>query len=310
MYVETIKSKRGNKIYLTTLIRESYRQGGKVKHRTLSNISKLPQNLIDQIKNIIKNKDVCIQGCSQQIQIQESREYGASYTVWCVAKSLGLDDLIYSRREQWRNDAMAMIVGRVVYQGSKLSLTNLYADSALWEIAGHNPGTRPDVDKHCYEVMDRLLKRQESIEKALVQRHIKRGVILLYDITSSYMEGEYESSELVTFGKDRDSKREHEQIVIGLMTDVEGRPVSIKVFKGNASDQTTVLGQVQRLCNKFGVREVIFAGDRGMLTPKRISEVNEAGFRTLTALTHPQIMKLLERSEIHLWWKSNPDRVI
>jgi len=128
MYVETIKSKRGNKIYLTTLIRESYRQGGKVKHRTLSNISKLPQNLIDQIKNIIRNKDVCIQGCSQ-IQIQESREYGASYAVWSVAKSLGLDDLIYSRREQWRNDAMAMIVGRVVYQGSKLFHQRWISDS-------------------------------------------------------------------------------------------------------------------------------------------------------------------------------------
>jgi len=205
---------------------------------------------------------------------------------------------------------MAMITGRVVYQGSKLSLTNLFADTSLWELCGHPEDRRPEVEKDCYLPMDRLLARKEAIEKSLAEKHLQDGCLILYDLTSSYLEGEYRNSELAAFGRSRDGKKGHQpvcvrtrtgrQIAVGLLADKDGCPVAADVFRGNTSDQTTVLGQVHKIAEKLGVEKIIFAGDRGMLTPKRINEVNEAGFKTLTALTHPQMVDLLERKVIQL----------
>ncbi|MEK6557206.1 MAG: IS1634 family transposase, partial [Candidatus Margulisiibacteriota bacterium] len=126
-----------------------------------------------------------------------------------------------------------MIIGRIVYQGSKLFLVNTYEISALWELAGHKHGVRPDVEEHCYKPMDRLLERQMDIQKALAKKHLHDGCLILYDITSSYFEGDYANSELVTYGYNRDGKRGYEQIVIGLLTNSEGCPIAVEVFKGN-----------------------------------------------------------------------------
>lgn len=300
MFVEEIKSKRNNKTYTSVLVRESYRNKGKVLHRTLANLSKLPQKLIAQIKRLIREEAGVFDKNTQQFQVSSSREYGASYAIWHVAKALELDKLIYSRSVQWREDVMAMIVGRIVYQGSKLKLTNLYNDTALWELAGHESLKPVDVDKHCYEAMDRLLERKDSIEKALAGRHIADGYLILYDMTSVYMEGAYETSQLVAFGKPRDGKRGHEQIAIGLLTDKKGCPVAVEVFAGNTSDQTTVEQQAKKLAEKYNVKKIIFAGDRGMLTPKRIEEVSALEFGTLTTLTHPALIKLYENKVIQL----------
>ncbi len=133
MYVEKVKSRQRNKIYTATLIRESYRDKGKVKHRTLANISKLPKFFIEQIKLLISGKDFCFEK-SNNIEDKNSREFGASFAFLEVARALKLDQIIYSRPEQWRKDIMAMIVGRIVFQGSKLYLTNMFSDTALWEL--------------------------------------------------------------------------------------------------------------------------------------------------------------------------------
>ncbi len=301
MYVEEIVSRRNSKRYRTVLIRESYRQKNKVLHRTVSNITKLPAALIARIKRYLSGQaDDVVNGTTAKPETSNSREYGASRALLGLARLLGLDRIIYSRSEQWREDALAMIIGRIVYQGSKLALTNVYADTALWELCGHEAGRRPDVEEHCYLPLDRLLKRQSEIQRSLAGRHLENGCLIYYDLTSSYLEGEYEGSELVAFGRNRDGKRGHEQIAIGLLTNNDGCPVGVEVFRGNTSDQTTVLPQVQRLAQEYGLRDIIFAGDRGMLTPKRIGEVNELGFKTLTALTHPQIADLLERKVIQL----------
>jgi transposase len=301
MFVEELKHYHNNKIYTTLLVRESYRSSGKVRHRTLANITKLPEALVKIIKRFVKNPDAfSVAEHTGTIRFSHNREYGASYTVWQVARSVGLDTLIYSKAEQWREDIMAMIVGRIVYQGSKLHLTNLFADTVLWELAGVGAGVRPEVEAHCYKPLDRLLERQEAIQVGLAKRHLNNGCLILYDLTSVYMEGAYEYSELVAFGKSRDCKRGHEQIAIGLMTDHCGCPVACEVFRGNTADQTTVLSKAKMLAEKFGVEKVIFAGDRGMLTPKRIEEVQELGYSTLTALTHPAIMTLLEKEIIQL----------
>lgn len=299
MYVEEIKLKRGTKQYRCTLIRESYRHGGSVLHRTVCNISKLPAHVIEQIRASLRKAEVA--GPSDgPLFVERQREYGASYALLDLARQLELDRLIYSRKEPWREDALALIVGRVVYQGSKLALTNVYADTALWELCGHPTDERPDVDRHAYAVMDRLMERQDAIQKALAGQRLHDGCLIYYDLTSSYFEGAYENSELVTFGYNRDRKKGHEQIAIGLLTDAQGCPVAVDVFRGNTSDQSTVLAQAKRVAEQYGVKDVIFAGDRGMLTPKRIAEVSALGFKTLTALTHPQIRDLLERKVIQM----------
>lgn len=296
MYVETIKKKQGKKTYRTFLVRESYKENGKVRHRTIANISKLPSATIAQIKAILSRQGSYIS--SEDLEVSGSREYGASASFLALARLLGIDKLLYSRREQWREDLMALIVGRIVYQGSKLHLSNLYMDSTLWELCGHPEGKPVDVREHCYSPMDRLLERQKAVQSQLAKRHLQDGCMILYDMTNTWFEGEYEDSEIVTFGIGKGGKKGYKQIAVGLVTNKLGCPVAVEVFSGNTSDQTTVRSQVERLADEYGIKEIVFTGDRGMLTPKRIKEVNELGFRTLTSLTHPQVFELLKNNVI------------
>ena len=295
MYVEKIKTKRNKKIYTTVLIRETFRESGRIKHRTLANISKLPSAAILQIKQALAGKG---QVCLDELCINSSKEFGGSFAFLELARDIGLDKVVYSRSCPWRQNALAMIVGRILWQGSKLSLTNMFKDSSLWELCGHDAESRPDVQKDCYDVLDKLLDRQNAIQKKLTEKHLDDGCLVLYDMTNTWLEGEYGDSELVAYGLGKGGKRGYKQIAVGLITNRMGCPVAIEVFRGDTSDQSTVWGQAQKLANTYGVRDVILAGDRGMLTPKRIEEVERLGFKTLTALTHPQMSRLLERCNI------------
>jgi transposase len=297
MYVEEIKHKRNGKTYVSVLVRESYRDGGKVLHRTVSNISNLPRNCIQQIKNMLKD-DGGYKISIEDLAVSNSREYGASKALVDLAKDIGLDKIVYSKPVKWSQNVLAMIAGRIVYPGSKLSLTNMYLDTVLWELCGHERDSQPDVNEDCYEPMDELLKRKKSIQKQLANKHLNNGCIVLYDITSTYFEGEYENSDLVKFGYSRDCKRGHEQVNIGLLTNAEGCPIAVETFAGNTTDQVTVKGQVEKLVNDYKIKDVIFVGDRGMLTPKRIEEVNKEGYKTITALTHAQMQDLISRGVI------------
>jgi len=300
MYIETIKGKlnsKTNKFYKdTVLIRESFRDKmGKIQHRTLSNISKLPQADIILFKNALSGKgEVSL----EDIKTSCSKEYGGSFTFLELARNIGLEKLIYSRSEQWRKDIMAMIVGRILWQGSKLKLTNMYKDTSLWELCGHESGIRPDVNKNCYDALDSLLERQKMIQKKLAKKHLNNGCMILYDITNIWLEGEYKKSDLAQYGLGKGGKHGFKQIAIGLITNRKGCPVAVEVFKGNKSDQSTVWGQAKTLAKTYGVKDVIFTGDRGMLTPKRIEEVNKLGFKTLTALTHPKMKEILEKKNL------------
>lgn len=298
MYLESIKSKRNGKTYITHLVRESFRENGKIKHRTISNVSKLPPAHLQALKKSLKG----IQGDFDMADLQHGRsyEFGASYAFMELAKDLNLNTMLFSKRTQWRDDVLAMIVGRLVYQGSKLSLANMYRDTALWNLAGHEPGVRPDVEKHCYSAMDELLKRKDKIEKKLSRAHLQDGCMVLYDMTNTWFEGKYKHSELVSFGKPKGGKVGYKQIAIGLLTDKNGCPVGVEIFKGSTSDQTTVLGEVKKLSEKYGLKNLIFTGDRGMLTQKRIDEVSETDYSTITALTHPQIESLLAKNNIQM----------
>ena len=296
MYLESIKSVRNGKTYFSHLIRETYREDGKIKHRTIANVSKLPAEHLRQLKSNLAGKGGNVN--LDDLEHGRSYEYGASYAFMQLARDLGLDKMIFSQKEQWREDVLAMIVGRLTYQGSKLSLTNMYADTALWALAGHEPGVRPEVETHCYAPLDELLARKSKIERKLAGKHLQDGCVILYDMTNCWFEGEYKDSEYVVFGKAKGGKVGYKQIAIGLLTDKYGCPVGVEIFKGSDSDQTTVLGEVKKLSKEYGFKDIIFTGDRGMLTQKRINEVTESSYNTVTALTHPQIKALIEKDNI------------
>lgn len=292
MFLEIHIDRRRQTPYVYGLFRETFRENGHVRHRTRGRVTGLPLGQLEALREFIT------QGCPSRsgYQIQHSREYGATWAVLQVAKAVGLNRMLYTRAVGWVRYALAMIVGRVVYQGSKLSLTNLWRDTALWVSCGLDD-QRPDVDR-CYEAMDALLARQPAIQKALADQHLKDGCLVLYDVTSSYFEGEYADSELVDWGYNRDGKRGHKQIVIGLMTTREGCPVGVAVYRGNTNDQKTLAERVRELKETYSLRDVIMAGDRGMITSARLRELSEAGIRSVTALTHPEILKLVRRDVI------------
>jgi transposase len=241
--------------------------------------------------------DVMPKESAEGLRTSESKEYGASQAVLALARELGLDRAIYSRREDWVADSLAMIVGRVVHAGSKLALSQQWKNSALWELCGTDGPV--DVDIHCYAAMDRLLARQKAIERTLAQRHLKEGHLVLYDITSSYFEGAYADSELVLFGYNRDGKRRHEQMVIALVCNEEGCPVGVEVFPGNTQDAATVPAKIAQIREAYGVKKIVFVGDRGMITQANAEKVRGLdGLNTISALTHRQIVDLLVRKVI------------
>ena len=190
------------------LIRSSFREEGKVKHKTQGRLTGMRLGQLKLVQAALRG-DVIPKDSPEAHKVKQSKEYGASRAVLQLAKARGIDKAIYSRpSEQWVGDCLAMIVGRLVYAGSKLSLSNRWKDTALWELRGVEG--KVDVEEHCYKAMDRLLERQEAIQKTLAGKPSKVALVL-YDITSSYLEGEYEESQMVTFGYNRDAKRGHEQ---------------------------------------------------------------------------------------------------
>lgn len=296
VFLEIHCDRRRKTPYHYGLFREYFSKNDQPGRRTRGRVSGLSYEQLLALRDFLKSgcPSSPLQGC----QVTDSREFGAVHAVVEVLKDVGLDKAVYSRRETWVRHILAMIVGRVVYQGSKLALTNLWRDTVLWSLCGLGD-ERPDVDDW-YAAMDRLLQRQPKIQKTLARRHLKNGCLVLYDVTSSYFEGEYKGSDLVDFGYNRDKKKGHKQIVIGLMTSAEGCPVGVSVYRGNTSDQTTVADRIQELKKDYGLRDMIMVGDRGMLTSARLPELSQAGLRSITALTHGQIQQLLKRKVIQV----------
>ena len=298
MYIAVVKTVKNGKSYKSTLIRESYRVDGKVKTKTIANISNLTEPLIENIRGFLKGGtgDFSV----ADLSIGRSYEYGASFSLKSLAKNIGLEQAIFSTKTQWREDVMAMVCGRIMFQGSKLSLINTFNDSALWELAGHNFGVRPDVKNNCYKPMDELLKRKKRIERKFAKEKLKSGSIVLYDMTNTWFEGEYNDSELVSYGKPKGGKKGYKQVALGLLTNNEGCPVSVEIFKGSTSDQTTVLDQVRKISDNYGITNAVFVGDQGMVTQKRVAEIKETDFKVITALTHGELRRLIENEKLQM----------
>ncbi len=280
------------------ILRTSFRENGKMKHTQHGRITGCTLQQLKLLQRAFREQ-VIPRDDPEAFKILHSREYGASYSILALAKQLGLPQALYSRREPWVNSLLAMIVGRLVYAGSKLSLCHHAPNTCLWELCGIEG--LPDVQSHCYAPMDKLLQRQGAIQKKLAQRHLNGGHVVLYDITSVYFEGEYNASELVKFGYNRDGKKGHEQVVVGLMCNAQGCPVGVEVYAGNTKDETTVIDKVHEIKRDYGIEKVIFVGDRGMITQSNIEALkDEADLQTIGALTHPEMRSLLEEKVIEL----------
>ena len=281
------------------LFRTTYYDSGKIKHETIGRVTGVGLQELKLIQAALQGRAVM----KDEFRIIGSKEYGATHAMMRIAEQTGLNRMIYSRpSEQWVRDALAMIVGRVVYAGSKLALTRVGADSTLWEQAGVDD-EEIDVNVHCYEAMDKLLSRRKAIQKALAKQHLKDNFIVLYDITSSYVEGEYEGSTIVDYGYNRDKKKGKKQIVVGLICARDGCPVAVEVFRGNTGDASTVLKKIKAVKDEYGVEDAIFVGDRGMLTQCNLDAIvadDGLTVRTITALTRAGMARLCEREDVQL----------
>ena len=279
------------------VLRSSYYDNGKIKHRQYGRIKGKTVEELKLLQLAFKGKLIS-RDDPNAFQILDSKEYGASSTILAMIKDLGLDKVIDSKLSDWSKNIAAMIAGRIIYQGSKLSLVNQFENTCLWQIAA-NIEDRPDVKENCYLPLDELLKRQNLIQKKLAKKHLTDGHLVLYDITSSYLEGEYKDSEIVKYGYNRDGKKGHEQIVIGLLCSKEGCPVAVEIFAGNAKDESTVIEKINQLKNHYQLNKIIFVGDRGMVTKSNIDKIKEdKDVKTISALTRFEIRDLLAREVI------------
>jgi transposase len=281
------------------LFRTTFYDNGKIKHETLGRVTGVGLQELKLIQAALQGKAVF----KDEFEILGSKEYGATWALMEIARQTGLDRTIYSRpTEQWARDALAIIVGRAVYAGSKLALTRVASDSTLWEQAGIS-GNEIDVNEHCYDAMDRLLSRQKTIQRALAKQHLMGNFIVLYDITSSYVEGEYKNSDLVDYGYNRDKKKGKKQVVIGLICARDGCPIAVEVFRGNTNDARTVDAKIRAVKDEYGVEDAVFVGDRGMLTQCKLNEIamdDSLSVRTITALTRAGIASLCSTPSVQI----------
>ena len=289
MYVDTSHIIRGGKTYTRHLLRESYRANGKVLHHTIANLSHCSAAEIEAIRLALRHKEDLehLGTIEDAITLKQGLSFGAVWTVYQVARRLGIDQALGTTRAG--KLALWQVIARVIDQGSRLSAVRLAMSHAACDVLG--VGTFDE--EALYENLDWLARAQARIEDRLFAQRQKTQPtsLFLYDVTSSYVEGS--QNELAAFGYNRDGKKGKMQIVIGLLCDEDGQPVSIEVFPGNTQDPHTVAAQVAKLKGRFGVQEITFVGDRGMIKSQQIEDLAQQGFHYITAITKPQIEKLL-----------------
>ena len=293
MYVDISKSGRNRRV----LLRESYRERGKVKKRTLANISNCSDASIAILQLALRHSDQLPELLSDtaEIEMSHGKSVGAVFVAMEIARRCGIVSSLGSGREA--DLALWQIVARLIDQGSRLSAVRLHQTHALAEAIGLKKGFNEEslyknlawLAEHQAEIEDRLFKARHADEKL---------DLFLYDVTSSYLEGTH--NELANYGYNRDGKKGTMQIVIGLLCDQKGDPVSVQVFSGNTSDVTTFSDQVKKVADRFGCERITFVGDRGMIKSGQKEQLSEAGFNYITALTRKQIETLENKGVIQL----------
>jgi len=301
MYVDDYKTVINGKKYRRALIRESYREGEKVNKRTIANIAHAPDSQIEAIKLALKSSDeiVVLKNAQAGNLTSSGKSVGAVAMLYQIAQILGITNALGKSREAilflW------LVFARLIDQGSRLSAARLARQHVVCEILGLEGFDENDL----YNAMDWGCANQKKIESKLFLMLKKRSRdsefeaenIFLYDVTSTYLEGN--QNELAEYGYNRDKKRGKLQIVYGLLTDKEGIPLSVEAFKGNTKDNKTLLSQIAKIKERFGVKYVTLVGDKGMIKSIEIEAINEEEkFNYITSITKPQILKLLKREVI------------
>ena len=281
------------------LLRESYRENGKVKNRTLANLSSWPEAKVDALARALKGQPPPAADLDGAFEITRSLPHGHVAAVLGTARHLGLQELIGPGPSRQRDLVAAMVVAQVIAPDSKLAiargLRDATAASSLGEILGVGGCDEDDL----YAAMDWLAARQERIEDGLAARHLAGGTLVLYDVSSAAFEGR--TCPLGAIGHPKDGGRGRLQVVYGLLTSKDGIPVTIEVVKGNTGDPMTVAAQVAKVKDRFGITQVVLVGDRGMLTAARLREdVAPAQLGWITALRAPQVKKLVRDGALQL----------
>jgi transposase len=280
------------------LLRESYREDGKVKNRTMANLSHWPQEKIDDLRRVLKGQSPKLD-LTQAFEITRSLPHGHVAAVLGTARRLGIEELIDPEPSRDRDLVIAMLVAAVIEPGSKLAfargLRTQTATSSLGAVLGLSGCDEDDL----YEAMDWVLDRKDAIENALATRHLTNGTLVLYDVSSAAFEGR--TCPLGAIGHARDGVKGRLQIVYGLLCSPKGVPIAIEVFEGNTGDPKTLAAQIEKIKTRFGLTRVAVVGDRGMLTSARIrDELRPAHLDWISALRAPQIKALVEAGALQL----------
>jgi hypothetical protein len=271
------------------LLRESYRDDGKVKTRTLANLSRWPAAKIEALRRVLKGETVVAP--PERLAIERSLPHGHVAAVLGMAKKLGLDRLLPRRPERLARLALALIVARVIEPAAKLATARQLSEATAAHSLGAVLGLGAVDEDELYRALDLLGAAQPTIEAALARRHLRNGCLVLYDLTSSWLEGR--CCALARFGYSRDGKRDKLQIVFGLLCNAEGCPIAVEVFEGDTADPATLVDQVAKLKERFALGRVVLVGDRGMLTSARLEQdLKPAGLDWITALRAPALQAL------------------
>jgi len=295
MYIEAVPNRNSPP---AILLRETYRQGGKFCKRTLCNLSHWPTAHVEGLRGVLKGGTV-IPAEHDAFTVTRSLPHGHVAAALGTARKIGLDRILGPAGDRSRDLVLAMLAGRILDPVSKLATARALSPATASTSLGEALGLGEVDDDELYAALDWLLERQAAIETALAKRHLQNGTLVLYDVSSSYMEGR--CCPLAKRGYSRDGKKGTLQIVYGLLCAPDGCPVAIEVFDGNTGDPTTLATQIVKLKQRFGLSHVVLVGDRGMITEARITEdIKTAGLDWITALRAPAIKELLNSGALQL----------
>ncbi len=293
VHVVTTRRRYKSKLYETHLLRRTYREEGKVKNETVGNISHLPREVIEIVRQALRGEKFA--PTSEMFEITASRMHGDTEAVLKAMKRLDFRGLLSSRPSAKVDLVMGMVAARIIRPHTKLATTRWWHTRTLAEELGIEGADEDDL----YAAMDWLLDRQDTIEKKLAARHLQSGSLALYDLTSSYFEGT--TCPLAKIGHNRDGKRNKLQVNYGLLTDRRGCPVAVSVYEGNTGDPKTLMPQVEKLRHKFSLSSVVMVGDRGMIGQATVEKLREVeGLSWITALKSGQIRALVEGGALQL----------
>jgi len=290
MYIDVVPNRNSRP---AVLLREAWREGKKVKRRTVANLTNWPEEKVEALRRVLKGETVVAP--KEAFHIERSLAHGHVEAVLGTIRTIGLDTVIASKRSRARDLVIAMITERLLHPSSKLATTRLWNTTTLAEELAVTDADEDDL----YRAMDWLLSRQDTIEKKLSMKHLAEGSSVLYDVTSSYYEGR--TCPLARFGHDRDGQKGKPIIVYGVLADHQGCPVAVSVYPGNTGDPTTVPDQVETLKARFGLNRLVLVGDRGMLTQTQIDTVKtHPGLGWISALRSRAIRSLVEGGRLQM----------